>query len=66
MSSLKDRCKAVIQLDRAEVAVADARGNLARVATASEYAGPVWSRYIDAMLSLAKARTELDRVKEGN
>lgn len=63
--TLKDKCKAIIALDRAELAVDDARGNLARVATAAEPTAPVWSRYIDAMCSLAKARIQLDRLKEG-
>lgn len=63
LSSLKDRCKAVVQLDRAEQAADDAREDLFRAVQRGEPGWGYQAAYDIALHGLAWARTTLDRVK---
>lgn len=62
MSSLKARCKAVVQLDRAEVAADDARVDLFHAVRTGEPARGYLVAYNVALLGLASARIALERL----
>lgn len=63
MTTLKDRCKAVVQLDRAEQAADTARIEMFDALNRGEPGRGYWLAFEIALHGLAWARTTLDRVK---
>lgn len=66
MSNLKEKCRAVVRLDRAEVAADDARVDLFQAVRTGEPVRGYWIAYEMALCALAGARWALDRVKGRN
>lgn len=65
MPSLKERCQAVVRLDRAEQAVEDTHEDAFRAFRRGEPMRGYWIAYEMALNALAGARAALDRMKGG-
>ena len=63
MSTLKDRCRAVVHLDRAEVAAEDARREFSEAVYGGSPVRGYWIAYELALNALAGARSAVDRVR---